>query len=358
MACGNPPDPDHMTPPEDVRQPILQPASLGLREIQDAVRHARGGKELDALMNRASRLVARAGGQQLREQFQRLEQEAEARARQLAAGITTPRSSNARSPAESVENISAARSAPFVRDALDNPKHFMHDKMSSRLIEYVRGNQQIGSAYRNQLPKDIAEVLRVTPNALGLVNRAYYRGQKQPLASQSKLGRGTGYVYEIMGTAALIRQTSQPANKGGRPLSIQPGVDRVDHGIKLQGRYFDDRRELYQSRKTIEADIIIKRPGTADIAVDFKHAKDGGSVSDKDGREATKRGESALATQLFGIKGALQTGEIEEFHFATNGRFSDAFRDAVSNTNRELAQSGDAPISLHEHVIAANLRAS
>jgi len=364
MACGKPPDPDHMTPPEDIRQPILQPAQQCLREIRQAIENAQGGKELDADLKRAARIIERVeqagiAGQtvaRLKDQLHTLEQQAVARVRQLGTGLNRETSLSTITLSGPPTTISATRTAPIICSALTDPKNSLHDLIAPKLIEYVRGNQQISQVYRNQLPKDIAEVLKVTPNALGLVNQAVHRGQVQPLASRSKLGSGTGYVYEIMGTAALIRQTSQPSNQGGRPLSITAGSDKVQHGIKLQGRYFDSQRELYQARKTVEADIIIQKPGGRDIAVDFKHVKGGGSVSDKGGREATRRGESDLATQIFGIKAALKTGEIHEFHFATNGRFGNGFKEAVETANRDLAQGGHAPISLHENVIASDLR--
>jgi hypothetical protein len=219
------------------------------------------------------------------------------------------------------------------------------------------GNEDLGPDHKEQLMTDIAEVLRVSPDALGLVKEATSRGQRNALASRGKLGTGAGTAYEIMGAAQLVRRPST-ARDSEAVLSITPGQDRVDFGIKLQASYADDERKLFQDRKTIEADLLISKPSPEprEVAVDFKHAKNAGGFSDKSGREKTLAGISDLATQLKGVVNALRTGEIDEFHFATNGHFTDSFTDAIKRTNEELQEADLTPISLHEHVIAAALQ--
>lgn len=175
------------------------------------------------------------------------------------------------------------------------------------------GNEAIGSDYKNQLCKDIVEVIRATPNALGLVKEATIRGQRNSIATKGKLGTGMGYAYEIMGRAELQRTLSPATNTGGLPLHIDISRDKVDHGVPLQASYLDPERRLFQSRKSIEADILIWKPDGREVAVDFKHAKGGGGFSDKGGKKNTLAGISDLATQLVGVVNALKTGEISEF---------------------------------------------
>ncbi len=370
MACGKPPNPNQMTPPEDVRHPIIPPARQCMREVLIAIRNLRPGQEFDRQMKRAQnwfdRVAATNGVDhttlaRLAGQLQQVKSEATRLLREIGAGQSVPfANADGPEPLELPKNWSARPVATVICDALTNPNHLLHDKTTERLMTFVGANREISQNYREQLPLDIAEILKHTPDALGLVKEAVHRGQKHPLASPGKIGNGTGTVYEIMGTAALIRKNSIASNTNGLPLHITP-LDRFDFGIKLPARYLDEERVLFQNRKTIEADILICRPPPQpnmllepyrEIAVDFKHAKDGKGHSDKEGAKKTKEGTSALATQLAGVVNALRTDDIHEFHFVTNGHFSRGFKEAVERTNLELVALECQPISLHEHVIA------
>ena len=142
-----------------------------------------------------------------------------------------------------------------------------------------------------------------------------------------------------MGSAAIIRNGSKAANTG-IPLNINGGFDRVDFGIKLQASYRDKAKELTLDRKSVEADTLILKPDGREVAIDFKHAKNQGSYSNK----------SDLETQVRGVVNALRTGDINEFHFVTNGHFSKGFRNVVDEANKLLIQEGHTPISYHNHV--------
>jgi hypothetical protein len=341
--------------------------------VLSAIRTLPPGKEFDRQLDRAQSLfdrVAAAGeGERVLAELNRrlAEIKAEASRTLRAVGAGIPKASaDPTTPAEPElpKDWSARPVAPVIRDALTDPKHLLHASVTVRLMTFVRGNEEISRPYEKQLPLDIADVLKQTPDALGLVKEAVNRGQRRPLASPGKIGTGLGTVYEIMGTASLIHGSSKAANGGGLPLRVDP-LDRLDFGIKLQASYRDDARTLFQHRKTIEADLLIYRPPPQpniffqhgqEIAIDFKHAKDGRGYTDKDGREKTKAGSSALATQLAGVVSALKTGEIDEFHFVTNGHFSEAFQEAVNDANRTFAALRLSPISMHEHVIAESCK--
>jgi hypothetical protein len=236
----------------------------------------------------------------------------------------------------------AERLAPTVQRALTDKAHWLHRDYTERLTKFVSGNEAIPQSYKDRLPKDIAEVLRVTPDALGLVKEATIRGQRNPLASRGKLGTGTGSVYEIMGSAAIIRSGSTAGNTGIR-LHITPGRDRLDFGIKLQSSYHDDERQLTINRRSNEADALIYRPGGREVAIDFKHAMNQGPVSDK----------GVLKSQVAGVVNALRTEEIHEFHFVTNGHFTKGakgFMAVIDEANKLLTEEGRTPISCHDHV--------
>jgi hypothetical protein len=358
-----------MTPPQVPDDPAVNLARHCVQESLRAIEQTVLGPNFSKELQRAKRCVERALSalvsddvkQRLREQLQLLESRA-TNILQHAEAASPAQPSLPHRVAEAIMPMATTERtvAPVVCDALTNPNHLMHRSVCERLLKYVDINRDLPQVYKEQIPKDIAEILRYAPNALGLVKEAVNRGQRQPLASPGKLGRGTGTAYEIMGTAALIRKPSNAADKADSPLYIT-SRDSLDFGIKLQARYADDERKLFQKRKTIEADLLISRPPAQpnvllethrEIAVDFKHAKHGKSYSDKSGGQNTELGESALSTQLKGIFNALKTEEIHEFHFVTNGHFSESFRHAVEKTNAALLSEGCCSIALHEHVIA------
>lgn len=368
MACGKPPDPGQMSQPTPLRQPLLDPVRICMRDVQSAVKFEAPGPELDRHLKRVRNAVTRAERaglaefqlNKLKQQLQNLEQMATNKLRSLVRGPSSTNlpATNPPSDSEIESRFSASaaeRIAPKIRTALTDPNHWRHQETKDQLTRVVMGNEAIGSDYKNQLCKDIVEVIRATPNALGLVKEATIRGQRNSIATKGKLGTGMGYAYEIMGRAELQRTVSPATNTGGLPLHIDISRDKVDHGIPLQASYLDPERRLFQSRKSIEADILIWKPDGREVAVDFKHAKGGGGFSDKGGKKNTLAGKSDLATQLVGVVNALKSGEISEFHFATNGHFSSGFKEAVERANENLPR-GCSPISLHEHVMAAGLQ--
>ncbi len=367
MACAKPPNTSHASRPTPHRHPTVESARAFLRQIASMLGNLSPGKELDRQMERARRAVDRARnagiyGQLLRSlegQLGDLRGQAKGRQRSSVIGPATPlrRSERPPKPVEVSAHWSAKsaeRVAPTVQRALTDKSHWQHQEITDQLAKYVRGNETISGEYKEQLSRDIAEVLRVTPNALGLVKEATLRGQRKPLASKGKMGTGTGTAYEIMGTAALIRKGSKAKNTGTL-LTISPG-DRVDFGEKIflnREKKQSGEMELRAPRKTIENDTSLwKMDEGREIGIDFKHVKGGGSYGDK----------GELKGQVDNVVRAIRHGQIHEYHFVTNGHFSTGkikadgtktagFMGVIEAANKELAEAGClAQISCHEHV--------
>lgn len=238
---------------------------------------------------------------------------------------------------------------------LAEPHHPAHKVFSAYVLRNVAGNESIPDRYKQELPRAVAAIARITPDALGLARPATNWGPgAQAVDQPGKLGhktRGAAFAYEVLGTAALITGESKAAN---RPATLRiHSTDRLDLGIKLQASYPGTANELPSQprRCTVEADLFISRPasplegGGKNIGVDFKHALDSGTYSGM-----------ISDSQIAGIRVALQTGEIQEFHFVTNGKFSSSVRQAIEQANHELSAAGvtDRLILYHENVHYGN----
>lgn len=355
MACAKPPNPNYQTRPAPLRHPTVESARACLRQVGSALRSLSPGKELDRQMERAQRALERARNAgvhgkllcSLEGQLGHLQDQAKGRLRDAVSGPATPQRKGERPPKPTEISRhwsakSAERLAPTVQRALTDKSHWHHEEITDRLAKYITGNDKLSKDYKEQLSRDVAEVLRVTPNALGLVKEATLRGQRQPLASKGKLGTGTGTAYEIMGTAALIRNGSKATNTG-KLLTITPGVDRVDFGDKISLNR--EGNESASPRSSIERDTSLwKKIGGREIGIDFKHVQSGGSYGDK----------GELKGQVDGVVRAIQHGQIHEYNFVTNGHFAPGFMKVINEANEKLTETGGPPISCHEYVSTVN----
>ena len=239
---------------------------------------------------------------------------------------------------------------------LSNSSHPAHDVLSAYVLRNAVGNQSIPDAYKRELPKAVADIAKITPNVLGLVEPARNWGQTSSIDAPGKLGhktKGAGFAYELLGTAALINRESKAENTGVS-LKIY-STDRIDLGIKLQASYPFAYKELpsQPKRGTTEADLFISRPmgildgGHKNIGVDFKHSMNSGAYS------------GVISTSdIDGRKIALMTGEIDEFHYATNGTFRESVTKAIDKANLEIIDEkgkGVGLISYHEHARYGNM---
>lgn len=364
MACGKPPDPDARTAPSLFSHPSVGPATAALNEAESIIASQPPGALVDRAIARAERMLEHAvrDGLQgkvvhrLQGRLDHLKGFARTRMRDNVYQEAKPRDIHEKgaSPEWAAKRFwegSAKRNAPTVIAALEtkDPKHHWRSKeFKETLLKLVEQNARIPERYREQLPQDVARVLRVCPDAAGLVKAMTLRGQNHPIGSHSKLGSDSntaiGSAYELMGTAALIGKVSTPVN-GGPKLCIDPAFDKVTFGPKSIINREMNRLGIIElpTRRTIESDIRIGHSdlinGYREIGVDFKHSK-----------EAVRHASEDLKNQVVNVAKAIRHGEIHEYHFVTNGRFADSFRQVVDTANEELKASGYSPIACHEYV--------
>jgi hypothetical protein len=256
---------------------------------------------------------------------------------------------------------------------LTKPGHWAFETYKTSLIKVIETAGKIPDEYKANLAEDTAFFLRVCPSAGGLIAAMLTRGQPQGSFERRFATRGNdpvGAAYEIMGTAALCRR-SAPAvatKYAGRSLEIDPIRDRLTFGAKayLNHSYGAAGQQVPAGRKSVEADAQFLRRekdgSYSEIGIDFKHVKNG----------ETKEQSEALMRQIKAVGKAITQGHYHEFHFVTNGRFSEKVIAAVDKVNELLinheAQTTEglvkdgvvssarvqgaimAPIVLHHHV--------
>ncbi|MCW3129367.1 MAG: hypothetical protein N2V75_04620 [Methanophagales archaeon] len=220
-------------------------------------------------------------------------------------------------------------------EILEDPARWGHKAIGEFICRRIAGNEAIPESYKRELPSAMAKIIRHTPDSVGFFMHApkyYGKGATGLVNGLRHPTRGDALAYEILATAALMEKEFSSVNAPGS-LRIY-AVDRVDYHIKLQASYKNVPLEyLDQPRRgTVEADLFINRyrgllePDKV-IGVDFKHSR--GTTYDNYDME-----------QLKGIRVALQTGEIHEFCFVSNVKFSQGFKDKVEAINEELRASG------------------
>jgi hypothetical protein len=337
---------------------MVHPVLAALHDTEDRIRLNPPGTSVDDSILRTERLlqsaissgISKADQERLEGQLHNLKNLAQSRMRDNVS-----RSAPMRRIGEKIASVgwvmkafsedSAKRNAPRVISALKNRDHWQSKEYRELLIRMIEGNTRIPREYKEQLPRDVAEVLRVCPNAAGIVKAMTLRGQRTPLASRGKLGSDAnsaiGSAYELMGTAALIRKASTPVN-GGPKLYISQSSDSVTFGDKSNINRQVNRLGLIEmpTRRTIECDVRIGRntlAGFREIGIDFKH-----------GGEAKPRYASEdLRNQVSNVVRAIQHGQLHEYHFVTNSTFGSSFREVIDAANHEL---GHNVIGCHEYV--------
>ncbi len=330
-----------------------------LREAERIVENSPPGKSVDDAIHWATRVVEQARNsrtldsstlKRLEATLEHIKGFAQVRMKDNVYSAAEPRAAH-QTPTgtkfvkEHFHEQSAQRNAPTVIRALSDKNHWRSKEYRDVIFRLVEGNTRIPDKYRAQLPHDVAEVLRVCPNAAGIVKAMTLRGQGTGLASRAKLGSNSnaaiGSAYELMGTAAISRQASQSVN-GGPTLFIDAATDKLSFGAKSIINREANRLGIIDlpSRRTVESDLRIGRKellSYREIGVDFKHSKDGGPRYASDD----------LRTQVEGIVRAINHGDMHEYHFVTNATFGNSFRDVVAEANEAF---GRPMIGLHEHV--------
>jgi hypothetical protein len=358
MACAKPPNPERITPPSPLRHPAAAPTVAAIQHAESLVENNPPGKAIDDAISRCEQLLRNAAAglsaevrDRLAARIESLKGFAQSRMRDTVVGQPTTRRMGQKglSTDQVLKDFSSAtakENAPTVIRALESKDHWRSKEYKQQIIRLIEGNARIPDSYKEQLPRDIAAVLRVCPNAAGIVKAMTLRGQRTPLASSSKLASNSnaavGSAYELMGTAALLRHTSTAVN-GGPSLRIEPLIDIVTFGDKSNMNRQMSRLGVIEmpSRRTIECDVLIGRStlleGYREIGIDFKHSS-----------EAKPRYASEdLKNQVENVVRAIRHGQLDEYHFVTNTTFGTSFREVVDAANSEL---GHTLIGCHEYV--------
>lgn len=359
MACGKPPEPGRATAPSDRRDFALTQARDLLESIESMIAIGEFGDKLSARMASAERAVERLKStgrpeSQLRKIEGRLDQlRGDARGADRREGVGLGRSKSRGEKAPSGEKVlkyfadgASERSARTCIEGLAKPGHWAHEDFKKEVFRVVEANGKIPDDYKGPLARDTAMLLRVCPSAGGLVAAMVTRGQPRGSFARRLNTKGNdavGAAYEIMGTAALCNQVSKPANgrHNAPELSIDPAKDKLVFGPKayMNHRYAHDRKVADRDRRTVEADAQLFQNGR-EIAIDYKHVKEAG----------TRASSNELRTQLKAVSEAISHGQYDEYHFVTNGRFSNTFKEAVDEVNDRLIERGNTPIACHEYV--------
>jgi hypothetical protein len=358
MACAKPPNPDRITPPSPLGHPMVHPVLAALRDTEDRIRLNPPGVSADNSIRRTERLlqsaissgISKADQERFEGRLHNLKNLAQSRMRDNVGGAAPMRRVGEKVASvgwvmNAFSEDSAKRNAPRVIRALENRDHWQSKEYRELLIRMIEGNARIPQEYREQLPHDVAKILRICPNGAGIVKAMTLRGQRTALASPGKLGSNAnsaiGSAYELMGTAALIGKVSTPVNSGPK-LIIDPAQDEIFFGNKSNINRQVDKLGLITmpTRKTIESDVMIQRSTLTsfrEIGIDFKH-----------GGEARPRYASEdLRNQVDNVVWALRCGQLDEYHFVTNSTFGSSFREVIDAANREL---GHSAIGCHEYV--------
>ncbi len=347
MACANPPNPDNITPPTELRHPEALSAAEVIRGLTEMVRDYPAGAKIQMAFERAQFELEKAqkafvpAGEiaRLEELVRSLKGEAH---RDLRDALP-PNPMFGKTTAASKFNVATTIKA------LESSDHWASKEYRANLIATIERNGRIPKEYKEQLHKDVADVLKICPQAGGLVRELTLRGQRGATGSASKLGSNSnaaiGAAYEVMGTAALIDKVSRPVNAGAPTLYISKIKDHVAFGPKsyTEGRSEDGVHWQPSPRRTVESDVHIGRPeldGWREIGIDFKHTKE----------MARKYATEDLKKQVEGVVDVLSTGVLHEYHFVTNGTFAQSFRDVIADANAELTKRGATLIGLHEYV--------
>jgi hypothetical protein len=212
------------------------------------------------------------------------------------------------------------------------------------------GNETLSDEMAAALP-DVLEGLHEL-RVSGLFDQARSRASiwVKTLHSTAR-GAADGSAYEVL-AANRMRHRPARARSGGPELFVGTR-DRLVFGPKIQARYgaegplrFVDHRGPgtfgQPDRTTVEADLLVVKPGGTEVAVDFKHWIQPVQLEEP---------------QLEGVVVGLLTGEIDEFFFVANTSFRGESITAVEAANARIAaHNADpecllkvAPIRLVEH---------
>lgn len=389
MACAKPPEPGRATPPSSLLDFAVAQGEESIAHGLDLIASGDVGPKLTAAKSAIEAAIERmqrtgatdAEIEKMRAGLKRVEGEGLAAISHQAVYGGAPQ----KTPGEA--GVSKQRVLELAKDGLaresagravtilTTPGHWAHEAFKSALFRVIEGAGKIPQEYKTALTGDAAMLLRVCPKAGGLVAAMLTRGQPQGSFMRRFQHRGNdavGAAYEIMGTAALCRHSSPAVSQRhkARSLEIDPTRDRLVFGPKsyLNHQYNDFGKVKERGRGSVEADAqFLRREANgsfSEVAIDFKHVKEGKTVGS----------DEALVRQIKAVSKQIAAGVYDEFHFVTNGRFSERVQNAVDEVNellladeakgtrglrddgvvdaRHLSASATAKIVLHHHVMS------
>jgi hypothetical protein len=373
LACGKPPVPGGATPAKEHSDYALLQAHHILENIGSLLARGDIGDKLDRSIKSAERAIERlkaAGAtdaqlSSLEGELAKLQSGAMEALRKIAEGEDkkTFRNEKRKPPSEVLKAFKdgvTLQAAQKAKDVLAKPGHWAHEAFKKELLRSVEQGVKIPDQYREALPRDVAMLLKVCPNIGGFAAAMITRGQsRDPFAarlSSKNKPRALGAAYEIMAAAALCRKESKPANTGkdragndhkAPKLRIDPVNDKLSFGSKafLNHRYSEKLgRVSDRPRRSTESDGHFYRPDRGEVGIDMKHTS------------GPAKGISELRGELKAVAEQIGHGQYNEFHFVSNGEFSDPFKEAVDKVNNLLIERGHrsmeglVPIAVHEHV--------
>ena len=206
------------------------------------------------------------------------------------------------------------RDAGILSDILNNqedPKH----KQIQNLLEKSLSNGQLIKEDEWKLSKALSTILDIKKDPQGLFSKAPpYRGTRSTAMQHGA---------ELLTTAAIVQECVYSTT--GKKLYIDKIYDTIGFGQKLPAKY--------TLAKTIEADTVIARDrnifgGYDLIGIDTKYSKTSTTYGIKD-RDDFER-------QLQGVRYNFKDGNLQEFYFVSNVKFSQIFKEVVQEYNIKI----------------------
>lgn len=212
-------------------------------------------------------------------------------------------------------------------------------KLETRDWEYFQ--RGIGNPHLAEVAPNLLETLReIVVHESKLPANLFTQGRSGHTPTMHRLAHPTyalarGYAAEILGTGAILHKRIDGLTIGHSDRLIfgakaQTGANLTGQGTSLGVIGPDDAGRLVQETfhtsksRTSESDLRISKPDGREIGVDFKW---------------TGKTERALKKdEIMGALCSLRNGEVHEFHFVTNSRFSNGTRQCVEAINRELSR--------------------
>lgn len=192
-----------------------------------------------------------------------------------------------------------------------SPDDEVHKSFIGPLLEAVERNPSIPDYFLPLISNSLFYILRITPDAIGIVGDADYSGASATslLKTLRHSIHGKAFCAELIIAGLLVTKGSTAIS--GNFIRVSPD-DRMDFGIKMNPGL--------PNRRTVEADIMIHFHSGKRIGVDTKYSSNNNNYNGRISEQV-----------LTGIANAIHTGEINEFHFISNAKFTNKHKKTLSD---------------------------